>query len=192
MSFSQRTLTALAFASVVLAAPVADGPEVPAVVCNANTAPHQIRVAYGGPDAMAVSWNTNQKLAKPTVEYGEEELERSASSAISTTYPTSSTYNNHVTISKLKADTVYHYKPQCATQTYTFRTVRQAGKGEAMSFAMVGDMGTFGPDGLSLTGKVGVGAANPLTTTHTTIVSLNELAPTYDFVWHGMLAMSRS
>ena len=33
--------------------------------CTANTTPMQVRLAYGGPDGMTVSWNTNQRLANP-------------------------------------------------------------------------------------------------------------------------------
>jgi hypothetical protein len=50
---------------------------------------------------------------------------------------------------------------------------------------MVGDMGTFGPDGLSTT--VGKGAANPLLPGEaTSIDSLHSLKESFDFVWHGM------
>src|SRR5439155_1497559 len=60
--------------------------------CNADTAPQQIRLAYAGDHGMTVSWNTNQMLTNPTVDFGlrTDHLERSASSDISITYPTSS------------------------------------------------------------------------------------------------------
>src|ERR1700760_4301041 len=74
--------------------------DTPTSHCTNNTAPSQIRLAYAGTDGMAVSWNTNQKLSRPTVNYGSKKgtLDHQASSDISNTYPTSSTYSNHVVI----------------------------------------------------------------------------------------------
>lgn len=156
--------------------------------CNANTSPTQIRLAYGGNGGMAVSWNTKQKLSRPTVRFGEHAnfLDRDASSDISITYPSSSTWNNHVTLSGLEPDTTYYYVPQCGSQVNSFRTAPDPGKGGPFKFAMVGDMGTMGPDGLSTT--VGKGAANPLgPNDKTTIQSLQALKSSYEFVWHGVL-----
>src|SRR5215469_5534599 len=119
--------------------------DTPASCCNNNTAPIQIRLAYAGTDGMAVSWNTNQKLSRPTVRYGcdNQSLDQEASSDISITYPTSSTYNNHVVIKGLDADTTYYYVPQCGDteNPLSFKTAREVGDGAAFSFAMVGDMG---------------------------------------------------
>lgn len=156
--------------------------------CNDAFIPTQIRLAYAGDKGMAVSWNTKEQLKNPTVYYDKHDkkaLKNFAMSKISTTYPTSSTYNNHVVISGLKSDTTYYYMPQCATQTYVFKTARSAGDKDEFSFAMIGDMGTFGPDGLSTT--VGTGASNPLKPgEHTTIESLTKFKDSYDFVWHGL------
>lgn len=155
-------------------------------VCNNNTNPIQIRLAYAGDKSMSVSWNTKQKLTKPTVFYGDGKLDKSASSssAESVTYATSSTFNNHVTITGLKSDTRYSYMPQCGHRAYSFTTPRSIGKGDKMKFAMVGDLGTMGPDGLSET--VGTGAGNPLKPgEQNTIDSLHSLKDKYDFVWHG-------
>ena len=155
--------------------------------CNANTNPTQIRLAYAGRD-MAVSWNTKQQLSNPTVHFGKDinNLNRDASSDISITYPSSSTWNNHVTLKGLEPDATYYYMPQCGSQAYTFKTAPVPGKGAPFSFAMVGDMGTMGPDGLST--KVGKGAANPLQPgDKTTIDSLQALKSSYEFVWHGVL-----
>jgi hypothetical protein len=75
--------------------------DTPTVSCTNATTPTQIRIAYGGPGKMAVSWNTNQKLSAPTVAYGLQAsgLTLSASSNISNTYATSTTYSNHVVLS---------------------------------------------------------------------------------------------
>lgn len=177
-----------AFATSALATPEKhDDP------CHDGLFPTQIRLAYAGDKGMAVSWNTKEKLTKPTVYFGKHDnknLNRFATSKISTTYPTSSTYNNHVVISGLQEDTTYYYMPQCATQTYVFTTARSAGSKAEFSFAMIGDMGTFGPDGLSTT--VGKGASNPLQPgEHTTIQSLMLLKNRYDFVWHGPSPISK-
>ncbi|KIN08412.1 hypothetical protein OIDMADRAFT_187792 [Oidiodendron maius Zn] len=153
--------------------------------CNEKTAPTQIRLAYAGTNGMSVSWNTNQQLQRPTVTFGSSEhrLSRSASSETSITYESSSTWNNHVTLTDLAPDTKYFYMPMCGNQTYSFTTARKVGSPEPYKFAMVGDMGTFGPDGLSTT--VGKGAANPLQPgAMTTIQSLNSLKSSYDFIWH--------
>lgn len=180
MLFPFKAATLVALATTTLADKKDD--------CNGNTEPTQVRLAYAGDGGMSVSWNTKQKLSKPTVQYGTgSHLGDSASSDMSVTYPTSSTYNNHVTISGLKSDTVYHYQPQCGNRVYSFTTARSAGNGEKYKFAMVGDMGTMGPDGLSTT--VGTGAKNPLKPGEkTTIDSLHSLKASYDFVWHGLLA----
>ncbi|KAF4627702.1 hypothetical protein G7Y89_g10449 [Cudoniella acicularis] len=153
--------------------------------CNAKTDPTQIRLAYANGDSgMSVSWNTNQKLNNPTVCYGcNHPHENCVSSDQSVTYATSSTWNNHVVISGLQADTKYQYRIQCDNETYSFTTARAVGNGEAFKFAMVGDMGTMGPDGLSTT--VGTGAANPLKPGEkTSIDSLQAFKGGYDFVWH--------
>jgi len=156
--------------------------------CNANTNPTQIRLAYAGHNGMAVSWNTKQKLDKPNVYFGRDarNLNGEASSDISITYPSSSTWNNHVTITGLETDTTYYYKPECGSQVNSFTTSSHRGRCDPFKFAMVGDMGTFGPDGLSTT--VGKGAANPLGPNDTTTIqSLQALKSDYEFIWHGTL-----
>jgi hypothetical protein len=117
--------------------------DTPSTACSANTIPKQIRQAYAGDHGMTISWNTNQKLSKPTVFYSidSKHVYGSASSNISITYPTSSTYNNHVTISGLKSDTTYYYIPDCGNTTLSFTTSRKAGDGTPYSFAYVADLG---------------------------------------------------
>lgn len=180
MLFQLSAATAVAFASAALAAPKNPGQ------CTSSTFPTQVRLAYAGDHGMAVSWNTKQQLTNPTVYFGKDQsLNRVAQSDVSTTYPSSSTYNNHVALTGLEPDTAYFYKPNCGNVTYTFTTARRPGQGTEFSFAMVGDMGTFGPDGLSTT--VGKGAANPLKPGDlTTIQSLAARQGSYDFIWHGM------
>lgn len=182
MLFSLTELAVVALATTV-SANRGDG-------CNENTSPTQIRVAYAGTRGMSVSWNTNQQLSKPTLSFGPgfDRLYGSASSESSITYPTSSTWNNHVTINGLEPDTKYYYLPMCGNETYSFTTAREPGQSTPYKFAMVGDMGTMGKDGLSTT--VGTGASNPLAPgDNTSIQSLNSLKSTFDFVWHGACAV---
>lgn len=82
---TMRRATVLAFTTSALGASEANS------VCNNNTEPIQIRLAYAGADGMAVSWNTYQQLNEPTAYPGinPNALNRVAQSQISTTYPTS-------------------------------------------------------------------------------------------------------
>jgi hypothetical protein len=176
------------FSVKAAAAAVALAAITPADDCNENTNPTQIRLAYGGHGSMAVSWNTKQRLSNPTVHFGKDanHLNRDASSDVSITYQSSSTWNNHVTITGLESDTTFYYKPQCGNQVHSFTTAPNTGKGASFQFAMVGDMGTMGPDGLST--SVGSGASNPLKPgDKTTIESLQAMKSSYEFVWHGLL-----
>lgn len=155
------------------------------VVGDDQTTPMQLRLAYAGPTGMMVSWNTFSKLDKPTVKWGEaaNNLCNTASSGISITYPTSTTYNNHVTINGLKPDHLYYYQPEYANTTYTFRTSRPAGDHKPFEMAVVVDLGTMGKDGLTTT--TGKGAANPLKPGEiNTIQSVDSAKSGFDFLWH--------
>lgn len=138
MSFNINALSVLALATSASAYAYAEVDATLALTCNDKTVPKQLRIAYAGPNSMAVSWNTDQRLTNPFVEFGKDaKLDNTASSSISTTYATSSTFNNHVTLTKLQSDTVHQYRSQCGSDSYSFRTAREAGKGEKFSFAMV-------------------------------------------------------
>jgi len=134
------------------------------VSASDDTIPMQVRLAYAGDTGMMVSWNTYSQLEWPTVYYGTRpnDLRQSAYSDVSVTYPTSTTYNNHVEITGLQPDTLYYYQPQNSnsSQPYTFKTSRPAGDMTPYTIAVVVDLGTMGPEGL--TTYVGNGAANPL------------------------------
>ncbi|KAH8691669.1 Metallo-dependent phosphatase-like protein [Talaromyces proteolyticus] len=147
----------------------------------------QMRLAYAGDQGMMVSWNTFSKLDTPSVRYGRHpnKLDKSAHSDISVTYPTSTTYNNHVKITGLKPDTLYYYQPfgSNATTPYTFKTSRPIGDETPYSVAVVVDMGLMGKDGLST--SVGKGAANPLGPgDKNTQQSLQAQGADTDFLWH--------
>jgi acid phosphatase type 7 len=153
--------------------------------CTKDIEPFQVRLSYFNATSMGVSWNTNASLSNPTVYFGTgSTLDQSASSSISVTYPSSSTWSNHVVITGLTPNTRYHYEPSCGHRGFSFTTAREVGDGHSFKFAMVGDMGTFGPDGLSTT--VGTGAKNPLKPGDTTTVDALHNAKTgFDFLWHG-------
>ena len=151
--------------------------------------PMQVRLAYAGNTGMHVSWNTYAQLEKPSVRWGTSpgKLTNVASSGVSVTYETSSTYNNHVKISGLKPDTLYYYLPQHSgnnAKPFTFRTSRTTGDHTPFTAAVVVDLGTMG--GYGLTTHVGKGAANPLKKGETnTIQSLEKTMSDWDFLWHG-------
>lgn len=135
-----------------------------------------------------MSWNTFSQLTKPTVSYGisPDALTQTASSAVSVTYATSLTYNNHVNITGLSPFTTYYYLPQFsnATTPYTFTTARATGDQTPYTIGVVVDMGTFGALGLS--NVVGTGAANPLKVNEqTTIAALTEMIDSYEFMVHA-------
>jgi hypothetical protein len=153
-----------------------------------GTTPMQIRLAYAGATGMFISWNTFSQLPNPTVYYGltSSNLNLTASSNDSVTYPTSLTYNNHVKITNLKPNTMYYYQPENSnlSSPLTFKTSRPAGDGTPYSIAVVVDLGLMGPQGL--TTQVGQGAANPLGPhDNNTIQSLHQRHSDWDFLWHG-------
>jgi acid phosphatase type 7 len=188
MSFYLKALAVLAVTAG--AVPAGDNHEYDFNACRgAKTAPEQIHLAYASDKGMTVSWNTPAHLSRPTVRFGSSKynLNHFAWSDVSVTYPTSTTYSNHVTLTGLKPDTVYYYVPQCGDvrHPYSFKTSRPAGNGKPFVFAYVADLGTMGPDGL--TDHVGTGAANPLKPGEiNTIQSLTQYKSTYDFLWHCM------
>ncbi|OAA61350.1 metallo-phosphoesterase [Cordyceps fumosorosea ARSEF 2679] len=153
----------------------------------------QVRLAYVGDTAMRVSWNTFRQLKKPTVHYGTEpdKLHHRASSHESVTYDTSLTYNNHVTIDGLEPDTQYYYLPghllrdNATTPPYTFRTSRPAGDMTPYSAAVIIDMGTMGPRGLTTSAGQTVSPNNILKPgEQNTVQSLENALDTYDLLLH--------
>jgi acid phosphatase type 7 len=178
-----RTASVAALATLATAMP----PPGSAALASNDTIPMQHRLAYAGDTGMHVSWNTYSPLSKPIVRYGTNPyaLNMEASSNVSVTYQTSTTYNNHVKITGLKPDTLYYYQPihDNSTTPYTFKTSKAAGDGSSMTVAVVVDLGTMGADGL--TTHIGVGAANPLKPgVVNTIQALGNAKSSYDFVWH--------
>ena len=109
--------------------------------------PMQVRLAYAGATGMHVSWNTYAQVHKPSVRWGTSpgKLNNVASSGVSVTYETSSTYSNHVKIGGLKPDTLYYYLPQHSgkkAEPFSFRTSRITGDHTPFTAAVVVDLGT--------------------------------------------------
>lgn len=168
---------------------------VPTYALNYNVSLNsQTHLAYAGPNGMMVSWNTYTKIEKPTLKYGlTKDLDSEASSTVSVTYNTSLTYNNHVKITGLLPDTLYYYKPTSLMESddesepYSFRTSRPAGDTTPYSIAVVVDMGTFGPEGMSTTAGTGVVPNNILKPEEkNTIQSITDVLSDIDFVLHRM------
>ena len=166
---------------------------IPSQAATNATINSQVRLAFAGDTGMYVSWNTFMKVNNPTVKYGltASALNESASSNVSVTYPTSLTYNNHVKITGLQPDTTYYYAPagllkdNTTSLPYKFRTSRPAGDGTPYSVAVVVDMGTMGPQGLTTSAGKGVASTNVLTPQdENTIQSLTSVLDSYEFLWH--------
>jgi hypothetical protein len=155
----------------------------------------QTRLAYAGSTGMTVSWNTFSFVSQPTVYYGlTPAMGQIATSNVSVTYDTSLTYNNHVKITGLTPDTVYYYLPvpMISSPTngegagpFTFKTSRVAGDSTPYSIAVVVDMGTMGPEGLTTTAGKGVSPNNILKPGEiNTIQSLSAAVDQFEFLWH--------
>ncbi|CAH2352770.1 hypothetical protein CLIB1423_08S00694 [[Candida] railenensis] len=147
------------------------------------SSPSQQRVAFLGDTGVTVSWNTYQQLSNPTVKYGlsPSDLTETADSSSSTTYLTSTTWNNHVQITGLESGTTYYYQVENDSEVYSFSTAKAPGTNEEFSFAVVVDLGTMGDLGLSdhgpEDGLLAVGEQN-------TMQSLQDLLDEYEFVLH--------
>ncbi|KAJ6784907.1 hypothetical protein PWT90_02380 [Aphanocladium album] len=151
----------------------------------------QIRLAYHGIEGMMVSWNTFEHVAGPEVKWGltKDNLNNTAASDTSITYPTSSTYNNHVLVSGLQPDTTYYYLPSPLPQgnhePYTFTTAREPGNAQPYSVAVVIDLGTMGRLGLTDHAGKGVKPENILKPGEkNTIDSLASTKAGWDFILH--------
>jgi hypothetical protein len=161
--------------------------------CTNDTAPMQAHLAYSGDHGMTVSWNTYSKLQHPYVRYGRhpKALLQWAESDVSVTYPTSTTYNNHVKITGLEPNTMYYYQPQCgnSTQIYTMKTARVPGDKTPFTIAVGGDLGLMGPQGLTTTTGPNGGNAPLGPNDNNTIQSLQSMKSEWEFYWHRRLSL---
>lgn len=98
-----------------------------------GASPVQHRLAFHGETGMTISWNTYQQLQEPTVKFGLTPntlfLSQKSDVTSSITYPTSRTWNNHVTLEGLIPNTKYYYQVSNAnaSQIYSFKTPKVKG-----------------------------------------------------------------
>ncbi|CEQ40888.1 SPOSA6832_02560 [Sporobolomyces salmonicolor] len=189
------SLASTAVAQAAIPNDIGNGVHVPGAIPAELNEPLQHRLAFHGSTGMTVSWSSFIQLSQPTVHYGTDpaKLDQVATSQVSTTYPTSRTYNNHVVLSGLKPATKYYYTVSFTNQgyaayrpTYSFTTARAAGDMTSFSFAVYGDLGLMGHDGLStVTGPGNSDTWAVLGPSETnTIQSLLSQKDTYDFMHH--------
>ncbi|KAH0289772.1 purple acid phosphatase [Aureobasidium namibiae CBS 147.97] len=160
----------------------ADYPGIPTDL----TTPVQQRIAFKGPNAISVGWNTYEKLAQGCVQYGKSatSLTSQACSTQSLTYGTSRTWANSVTLSGLDAATTYYYKIVSTNSTVNhFMTARTPGDKTSFNVDVVIDLGVYGQDGYTTSRKRDIPYVQPALN-HTTIGALARTIDSYDFVLH--------
>ena len=177
------TLSGFLLLSIVGSIPVPDP------IPDDQSAAVQHRLAFAGENGMAISWNTFKFVDKPLVRYGvaPDKLVYSAV-GVSSTYPTSSTWNNHVKLSGLSPNTIYYYQVSSdsrgsVNEVYNFTSAPKVGSRSDFSFAVAIDMGTMGPLGLSETTGQGAGGVL-LPGEQNTIDSLTQSLDQFEFLWH--------
>lgn len=187
-----RLLKSLATTSILLATGSAAAPSAPdcapgqqnSTVNNAS----QYRLAYAGKGGMAISWNTPEQVNRPAIRYGRNPKRlRLTQEGHSSTYATSTTWSNHVKIKDLLPDTVYYYQVvnngTVSNDVLNFTTAPQVGSRDEFTFAVVIDMGTMGPLGLSETAGKGAGGTL-LPGERNTVDALVDHFEEFKFVWH--------
>ncbi|KAI5248855.1 Metallo-dependent phosphatase [Aureobasidium subglaciale] len=150
------------------------------------TTPVQQRIAFKGPNAISVGWNTYEQFAEGCVQYGKSanSLTSQACSAQSLTYGTSRTWANSVTLSGLDAATTYYYKINSTNSSVNhFMTARAPGDKTAFNLDVVVDLGVYGADGYTTSRKRDIPYVQPALN-HTTIAALANTIDDYDFVLH--------
>ncbi|ORY15350.1 Metallo-dependent phosphatase-like protein [Clohesyomyces aquaticus] len=154
------------------------------------TTPVQQRLAVKGTNAVAVAWNTYQKLDQPCVQYGiaSSSLTSQACSSDSTTYPTSRTYSNVVTLTGLPPATTIYYKIVSTNSSVEhFFSPRVAGDKTPFAMNAIIDMGVYGADGYTIQGDMSKRDTIPHidpSLNHTTIGRLAQTVDDYEFIIH--------
>ncbi|KAH8694286.1 Metallo-dependent phosphatase-like protein [Talaromyces proteolyticus] len=154
------------------------------------TTPYQQRLAVVGPTAVSVGWNTYTQLNQSCVEYGTsaDSLDSQVCSTISTTYATSRTYSNAVTLTGLTPATTYYYKIVSGNSTIDhFFSPRTPGDKTSFSLDVVIDLGVYGPDGFTVSDNASkkdkIPSVNPVLN-HTTIYRLAQTVDDYELIIH--------
>ncbi|OJJ94708.1 hypothetical protein ASPACDRAFT_55626 [Aspergillus aculeatus ATCC 16872] len=172
---------------LAVAALAVDYPTLP----NDLTTPYQQRLAIMGPTSVSIGWNTYEKLNSSCVEYGtsSSDLSQQACSTKSTTYSTSRTYSNAVTLTGLTPATTYYYKIVSGNSTVEqFLSPRTPGDKTPFNFDVVIDLGVYGADGYTIssdssTSKRETPYVEP-DLNHTTIKRLADTFDDYELVIH--------
>lgn len=141
---------------------------------------------------MSVGWNTFEQLSKPCVSYGTsaDSLDQTACSGDgdSSTYPTSRTWFNSVTLTGLKPATRYYYKIQSSNSSVDFfKSPRAAGDKTPFSLNTVVDLGVYGEDGFTIQGNASRRSEIPQVQpalNHTTIGALAKTIDEYELWVH--------
>ncbi|KAH8880484.1 Metallo-dependent phosphatase [Thozetella sp. PMI_491] len=150
------------------------------------TTPTQQRLAFNGPNAVTVGWNTYEQLSQPCVQYGlsSSALTSQACSTSSVTYPTSRTWANSVTLTGLSSATTYYYKIVSTNSTVDhFLSPRAAGDKTPFALDVVIDLGVYGADGFTTTKREIIPTIDPALN-HSTIGRLADTVGDYEFILH--------
>ncbi|KAK9319470.1 Metallo-dependent phosphatase-like protein [Lipomyces orientalis] len=143
----------------------------------------QLRIAYNGPNGMSVAWNTPNKLLRPIVWYGQHvNFPFEFAIGTSTTFNSSTNWDNIVYIDNLLPNTKYYYRvtDQPAyegdfnqPENFYFVTAKEAGDHSSFSVAAFGDLGI-------ITGTTPETAQIP-----DTFYSVFQHRSDFDFIWHS-------
>jgi acid phosphatase type 7 len=102
----------------------------------------------------------------------------------STTYSTSRTWSNTVTLTGLSPATTYYYKIVSTNSSVDhFLSPRTPGDDTAFSMDVVIDLGVYGTDGYTTTKRDTIPSIQPALN-HTTIGALADTVDDYEFVFH--------
>ena len=139
---------------------------------------------------MAIGWNTYEQITKPCVQYGtsSSSLTSEVCSTASTTYNTSRTWSNSVTLTALEPATTYYYRIVSTNSSVNhFLSPRTAGDKTAFTMDVVIDLGVYGKDGYTINQDVSKRDTIPTidpSLNHTTISALANTVDDYEFVIH--------
>ncbi|KAL2847568.1 Metallo-dependent phosphatase-like protein [Aspergillus pseudodeflectus] len=155
------------------------------------TTPVQQRLAVYGLNSVSIGWNTYTQLDESCVRFGTERdsLDHQVCTVgMSTTYPSSRTYENRVILQDLIPGTTYYYKIVSTNSTVDhFLSPRTPGDRTPFSFNAVIDLGVYGEDGFTIQGdktkKDTIPRINPALN-HTTIGRLANTVDDYEFIIH--------
>jgi hypothetical protein len=109
----------------------------------------QFHFAFDGGSGVTVSWSSSSEVKDPTVWYSQDGIFWQPSfPGTSTTFPSATVWDNHVSIPNLEPLSKYYYKVSGQPDDFDpvgndffFTTARPAGNREEYSIAIYGDLG---------------------------------------------------